>query len=220
MRHPPEQSPDPDRRSPVNRYARLLLAAVLATVLLAACGGEQQVRTVTANPTPVQEEAAQTPEAETEAEAGGTPAPEGEPVAEGTGSANGQPFSVAILELKRSGPTVVLNGEVSVPADEADSDVSFQITDTFSDPAAPDQTSYDAFDGVALIDPQNRKKYLVARDADGECVCTRELSSAFARPDAPISVQATLTAPPPEVKTVDLYVPKVKTFTKVPVADE
>ena len=218
----PEQSPDPDRRSLVNRSTPLVLAALL-TVLLAACGGEQQVRTVTANPTPVQEEAAQTPEAgtETEAEAGGAPAPEGEPIVEGTGSDSGQPFSVAILELKRSGPTVVLNGQVSVPADEENPDARFQITDTFADRSQQDQNvAGDAFDGVALIDPENRKKYLVARDEDGNCVCTRELSGAFARPDAPISVQATLTAPPPDVTTVDLYIPQVKTFTKVPIAGE
>lgn len=205
----------------MNRAVPLLLTALLAAVLLAACGGEQQVRTVTANPTPVQEEGAQTPEAQSEAEAGGAPAPEGEPVVEGTGSANGQPFSVAILELKRSGPTVVLNGQVSVPSDEENSDASFQISSAFADLSQQSDTvASDAFDGVALIDPENRKKYLVARDEDGNCVCTRELSSAFARPDAPISVQATLTAPPPDVTAVDLYIPKVKTFTKVPIAGE
>lgn len=205
----------------MKRALPLLVAGALAASTLAGCGiGSQEVRTVTA-PAPSEDASTPAPGTATEGDAAATPAPSDGPLVEGTGSDAGQPFSVAILELKRSGPTVVLNGQVSVPYDEEVPNADFQITDTFADPSQQGVgVARDAFDGVALIDPENRKKYLVARDEDGNCVCTRELSSAFARPDAPISVQATLTAPPPEVKFVDVYVPKVQTFTKVPVADE
>ena len=203
----------------MNRSVSILLTALLAAVLLAACGGEQQVRTVTANPTPVQEQAEQTPEAGTEAEAGGTPAPEGEAIVTGTGTADDDAFVIEITELKRSGPTVVLNARLSL-AESEDEDASLQVASEFADSATGADVASDAFDGVALIDPQNRKKYLVARDSDDNCVCSRDLSSTFVTLNATADLQATLTAPPPDVKTVDLSIPKVKTFTKVPIADE
>ncbi len=74
------------------------------------------------------------------------------------------------------------------------------------------------FDGVALIDAQNRRKYLVARDADGRCVCSNELSGVIAEPEAPVSLTATLGAPPGGVTHVDVVVPNVQTFTGVPLA--
>jgi hypothetical protein len=74
------------------------------------------------------------------------------------------------------------------------------------------------FDGVALIDPNARKKYLVARDSTGRCVCSTDLGSAFVEEDAPVNLQATLAAPPDTVTTVDVVVPNVKTFTGVPIA--
>ena len=203
----------------MNRSVSILLTALLAAVLLAACGGEQQVRTVTANPTPVQEQAEQTPEAGTEAEAGGTPAPGSEAIVTGTGTADDDAFVIEITELKRSGPTVVLNARLSL-AESEDEDASLQVASEFADSATGADVASDAFDGVALIDPQNRKKYLVARDSDDNCVCSRDLSSTFVTLNATADLQATLTAPPPDVKTVDLSIPKVKTFTKVPIADE
>ena len=44
------------------------------------------------------------------------------------------------------------------------------------------------FDGVAMIDPEGRKKYLVARDETNRCVCSNGLSSAFVRADAPVEL--------------------------------
>ena len=46
------------------------------------------------------------------------------------------------------------------------------------------------FDGVAMVDPEGRKKYLVARDETGRCVCTNGLSGQFASADAPVQLDA------------------------------
>jgi hypothetical protein len=49
-------------------------------------------------------------------------------------------------------------------------------------------------------------------------VCSNSLSSAFAGADAPVNLEATLAAPPAEVTQVDVSVPRVKTFTGVPIS--
>jgi hypothetical protein len=142
------------------------------------------------------------------------------PVAQGDGSADGGRFIFVITDLKRSGPTVVLNATVSLAGDSPSDTI--QVASTFSDGLFQEledeegDEAGDVFDGVALIDPEGRKKYLVARESTGRCVCSNNLSSAFVQEDAPVNLQATLAAPPAEVTTVDVVVPNVKTFTGVP----
>jgi len=65
------------------------------------------------------------------------------------------------------------------------------------------------------VDPEGRKKYLVARDSEGRCLCTNQLGSEFLAQGA-VNLEATLSAPPAEVRQVNLVVPGVKTFTDVP----
>jgi hypothetical protein len=144
------------------------------------------------------------------------------PVAEAAGSADGGRFIFRITELKRSGPTVVLNASVSLAGGSPRD--SIQLNDTFSDgvfvniKGGDAQEQGDVFDGVALIDPEARKKYLVARQADGRCVCSNELGGEFVEEDAPVSLQATLAAPPESVTKVNVVVPNVKTFIDVPIS--
>ncbi|MGI8439163.1 MAG: hypothetical protein ACR2NV_03020 [Thermoleophilaceae bacterium] len=126
-----------------------------------------------------------------------------------------------VTELKRRGPTVVLNARMEYLSGD---DNSIQIAETFSDgqrQGGVDTGTQDAFsfDGPALIDPEGRRKYLVARDPEGLCVCSNNLSGTFAEKGAPISLEATLSAPPPDVKTVDLVIPNVQTFSDVPLED-
>ncbi len=194
-----------------------LLALAAALALLAGCGGgddDQQSASTPAPTTTAAPAATATPTA--------TPAEPTAPVAQGEGSADGGRFIFTITELKRSGPTVVLNASVSL-AGGTEND-SIQLNSTFSDGVSQDledsggQEPGDVFDGVALIDPNGRKKYLVAREATGRCVCSNDLGAAFVKQDAPINLQATLAAPPDTVTTVDVVVPNVKTFTSVPIS--
>jgi hypothetical protein len=97
-------------------------------------------------------------------------------VAEGRGARSGRPFTFRIVELRRSGPTVVLNGTLTVDAD-ADDDV--RIADLFGDGQLQElegrrrNEPADVFDGVAVIDAQNRRKYLVPATPTGAaCAAT------------------------------------------------
>jgi hypothetical protein len=196
-----------------------LLALAAGLALLSGCGGGDDDQQAASTPTP-------TGTATPAATASATPTPTaGEPTApvvQGEGSADGGRFIFTITELKRSGPTVVVNASVSL-AGGSEKD-SIQINDTFADGISQDlkdtssQEANDVFDGIALIDPNGRKKYLVARDATGRCVCSNDLGSAFVEEDAPVNLQATLAAPPDAVTTVDVVIPNVKTFTGVTIS--
>jgi hypothetical protein len=189
-----------------------LLALAGALVLFAGCGGgDDQNAASTPAPTDTPTPAATATPTETAPTA---------PVAQGEGSADRGRFIFTITELKRSGPTVVLNATVTL-AGGSEND-SIQVSDTFSDGIFQDledtgaSEEGDVFDGVALIDPEGRKKYLVARETTGRCVCSNNLSAAFVGQDAPVNLEATLAAPPDTVTKVNVFVPGVKTFTDVP----
>ena len=201
----------------------MVLAA--AVMLLAGCGGGDDTNNEdgTSASTPAPTETAEgeaTPEATATETATATPA-EGASIAEGQGSADGARFVFRITELKRSGPTVVMNATVEWAEGGDD---SMQVASTFNDgqyqtiEGDAGQESGDVFDGVALIDPEGRKKYLVARESTGPCVCSVDLNSAFVTEDTPVNLEATLTAPPEDVTTVNVFVPRVKTFTDVPIS--
>lgn len=49
-------------------------------------------------------------------------------------------------------------------------------------------------------------------------MCSTDLSTVFVKPGAPANLHATITAPPPEVRTVNVFVPNVETFTNVPIS--
>jgi hypothetical protein len=198
---------------------------MLMAGLIAGCGGDDEPETrtvtVTVTPEPGQEQPADVQET-------ATPSPDGEAttasegIASAEGGADGHRFRFVLTELTRTADTVTLGARMEILSDE--DTASIQISALFNDGEFQDlndstdnETSH-VFDGVALIDPQARKKYLVARDETGRCVCSTDLSSVFVKPDAPANLQATITAPPPDVKTVNVFVPNVKTFTNVPIS--
>ena len=169
---------------------------------------------------------AQTPSASAPAEGTATPAASAAPeeaaaVVETLGSIDGARVRFILTELRRSGPTVIINARLE-PADPAAD--RLQVASTFDDGTFQELEGGltepgDVFDGVALIDPEGRKKYLVARDETNRCVCTNGLGSAFVRADAPVELTATLSAPPPGVTQVDLVVPRFETLRDVPLAE-
>jgi hypothetical protein len=192
------------------------LALLAALALIGGCGGDDD-QDAASTPAPTATATATSSETAT-----ATPTAATGPIAQGEGSGDGGRFVFLITELKRSGPTVVLNATVSLAGgSEAD---SIQISDTFSDgifqklEGSSGSEEGDVFDGVALIDPAGRKKYLVARESTGRCVCSNNLGDAFVEQDAPVSLQATLAAPPDTVTKANVVVPNVKTFTDVPIA--
>jgi hypothetical protein len=191
--------------------------AVALAIAAAGCGGDGDKKTA-------QEQA--TPAAGAPAEGTATPAPSATPeeaaaLVETLGSVDGGRARFILTELRRSGPTVILNARLE-PVDPAGT--RLQVGSTFDDgsfQALEDggDEGGDVFDGVALVDPEGRKKYLVARDETNRCVCSNELSSAFIRAEAPVELTATLAAPPPGVTQVDLIVPRFETLRGVPLAE-
>jgi hypothetical protein len=193
-------------------------SVALLAVLAAGCGGGDGDQQEPAERTP----SGGAPAEGTAAPAQEQPPAEAEPVVETLGSIDGGRVRFILTELRRSGPTVILNARLE-PADPASGD-SLQVAGTFGDGSFQEledggREEGDVFDGVALIDPEGRKKYLVARDETNRCVCSNELGSAFVRAEAPVELTATLAAPPPGVTQVDLVVPRFGTLHDVPLAE-
>jgi hypothetical protein len=181
--------------------------------LVIGCGGGGETKTVTV---PADEPA---PEAGAEETATPSATPGAAPaIAQSSGTAEGDTVTFVLTELRRSGPTVIMNARIENPEGRA------QLASAFSDGIDQEieqegREGVDVFDGVALVDPEGRKKYLVARDETGRCVCTNGLNSQFASAEAPIQLSATLTAPPATVTQVDLLIPHFETLRDVPIAE-
>lgn len=192
------------------------VAALAGAALSAGCGGGGETKTVTA---PAEDAAAQASSPAPSPEPQGQ-APEGG-VVSAEGTIDDGLAKLTVTELRRSGPTVLLNATLE-PAG-SDTEASRQIGSTLSDGEFGDladggsQSGY-TFDGPYLVDPEGRKKYLVALDATGNCVCSNDLSGAFAD-SGPVKLTATLSAPPPTVKRVDLTIPRFGTFRGVPITE-
>ncbi|GHF60927.1 hypothetical protein GCM10010218_48060 [Streptomyces mashuensis] len=65
--------------------------------------------------------------------------------------------------------------------------------------------SQSSVSGASLVDPAGKKRYLVLRDTDGECLCTTGLVGI--RPGESRAVFAQFPAPPADVKDVDFQLP-------------
>lgn len=158
----------------------------------------------------------------TDADEDAAPAGEqGAPVAVRRGSIDGESVSLELIELDRSGDTTVLNLRVAALG-ETESSIGGQISDTFDDGVAQgdDDAELDGstLDGISLIDSQNRRRYLVARDSTDTCVCDGNLGGAFVEQGAPLTLSATFGAPPEDVEAVDVVVPSFGTFRDVPLS--
>lgn len=77
-------------------------------------------------------------------------------------------------------------------------------------------SDYQTVAGVHLIDPVNKKKYYVVRDADGKCVCSRDLRAVKAGESR--NLWAKIPAPPPEVQAVTLIIPKFIPIDDAPIS--
>jgi len=70
--------------------------------------------------------------------------------------------------------------------------------------------------GVQLIDPVGKKKYFVARDTEGKCVCSRGLKDIDS--GASINVWAKLPAPPEDVQKISVIIPHFSPMDDVPIS--
>ena len=164
---------------------------------------------------------AQTDSAETPSE--DTPPEDSGAVASRDGQIDGEAVRLEITELVRSGSTTALTFELSVSETRAgETEADAQISDIFDDglgeiDGGKGQDSF-TVDGVSLVDATNSKRYLVARDSEGVCVCDGDLGGTFVESSGPSALSATFGAPPADVESVDVVIPNFGTFKNVPLS--
>jgi hypothetical protein len=70
--------------------------------------------------------------------------------------------------------------------------------------------------GVQMIDPAGKKKYFVARDAEGKCVCSTDMKDV--EPGASVNAWAKFPAPPDDVKKISVVIPHFSPMDDVPIS--
>lgn len=142
------------------------------------------------------------------------------PVAERRGRIDGEPVRLEMFQPRRRGGTVVLDLRVSTEVEDERVLIGGAFddgtTETTTDPDDPLKSDFDSMDGISLIDGVGRRRYLVARDRYGHCVCDRDMTNSVLIREAPLRLSAVFGAPPPTVETVDVVIPRFGTFADVP----
>lgn len=65
--------------------------------------------------------------------------------------------------------------------------------------------SKSSISGATMVDPVGKKRYMILRDTDGECLCTTGLTNI--KPDESRPIYAQFPSPPKDVKKVDFQLP-------------
>jgi hypothetical protein len=182
-------------------YSTKLLATI-SVLMLAGCSSKEPTAPAPA-PAPTASAPAPAP-APAAAPASSTPA-----VATADGETPG--IKAEIQELKRnSGGTVTL--KFSLVNDSA-KDLGFGYD--FGDPDHHIK-DFASVGGVSMIDAVNKKKYLVARDSEDTCLCSRGLNSVAA--GARLNVWAKFPAPPDDVQKINISIPHFSPADDVPIS--
>ncbi|MEJ8650306.1 hypothetical protein WKI65_19930 [Streptomyces sp. MS1.AVA.3] len=100
--------------------------------------------------------------------------------------------------VRDSGGFVTVNGTVSNRGSRAFNAIDWRSNET-------DLRSRSSISGATLVDKAGKKRYLVLRDTNGECLCTTGLSGLM--PGASRPVFAQFPAPPAKVTEVDFQLP-------------
>jgi hypothetical protein len=141
----------------------------------------------------------------------GQPAPQAAPAKGALATADGEkPGSrVEIQELKRgSGGTVMLRFTLI-----NDSGDKFVFANQFIQPGVNESNT---IGGVHLIDPVGKKKYLVVRDSQNNCDCSRKLMDL--KPKSSINLWARFPAPPDNVEKINVVIPRFSPLDDVPIS--
>jgi hypothetical protein len=199
---------------------------VLATSLLSGCGlpgGSSGTTPATTAAAPSAGSSAAS------ASGSGTPAPAASaapadlPVIAQATTSGGKnlPLRISLNRLTVSGELLQLTFSVTNTG-APEKGHKFQVAQFFADGVSQTDSAFstaDAFtvDGVYLLDPKNAKRYLVARNANRVCVCSGHLSDTFIGAGTTNTFSATFKAPPADVTTMTVVIPKTAPFENVPV---
>jgi hypothetical protein len=116
-----------------------------------------------------------------------------------------------VSELKRtSGGTLSLKFAM---VNDSGEQVSFDYN--FADPAHS-VADFGGIGGVHLIDPVGKKKYFVARDSEGKCVCSQKVAPIPT--GGRVNLWAKFPAPPDDVQQISIVIPHFSPLDDVPVS--
>jgi hypothetical protein len=117
---------------------------------------------------------------------------------------------VEVTELKRgSGGTVTLKFAMI-----NDSDKPFEFSSAFSQGFGDE--NYYSIAATYLLDPVKKKKHLVVRDADGKCVCSRDMPKIA--PKSRANLWAKFPEPPADVQKITVVIPHFVPMDDVPIS--
>jgi hypothetical protein len=118
---------------------------------------------------------------------------------------------VDVAELKRgSGGTVTLK-----MAFVNDSDKAIGFGYNFADPDHQIR-DHGSIGAVQLVDPVGKKKYFVARDSEGKCVCSTGIPDVA--PHSRLSLWAKFPAPPDDVQKISIVIPHFQPLDDVAIS--
>ena len=132
------------------------------------------------------------------------------PIATADGEKPG--LRVDVQELKRSS-----NGTVTLKFTMVN-DSSGEVNFRYEDFREPNQSKDEyTIGGVHLVDPANKKKYPVIRDAEGYCLCSRNIANLASKSRS--NLWAKFPAPPASVKKVSIVIPHFLPIDDVPIGE-
>jgi hypothetical protein len=182
------------------------VAYLIFLLPLAFCGKQEPSSAAPAAPPPAASSAA--------APAAPPPAPTPAPAAGAAiATADGEKAGVtaSLKELKRmSGDTISLKLVITNGSDKR-LGVGYDFGDRDHE-----VIDFASVGGVQLIDPVGKKKYFVARDTEGKCVCSRGLKDIDA--GASLNVWAKFPAPPEDVQKISVIIPHFSPMDDVPIS--
>lgn len=189
----------------------LLIAGVL--LMAAGCGmmGDSSKTTSPqkASPSPAAS-ATSTPVPTTQAPPPVTSAVAPAPTGLGTQDHEVSGVEVVLVEVKRTSGDSVTIKWLYRNKTQQDKTLS-TATSSWVDPY---RLSYEAY----LIDPVNKKKYLVLKDAEGKPIAARHASNISVPAGQLLNTWAKFPAPPADVTKISIYIPHVAPFEDIPIS--
>ena len=117
-----------------------------------------------------------------------------------------------VTELKRtSGNTLTLKFTIINDSSEA-----MGYSYNFGEEGKYGTSDFGSIGGVNLVDAAGKKKYLVLRDSNGKCVCSRDLKEI--EPGSRAKLYAKFPAPPEDVEKITVEIPHFIPMDDVPIS--
>ena len=119
---------------------------------------------------------------------------------------------IDITELKRaSGGNVNLKFVITDTSDKYFQTSGYRLADQEVN------SDYRAVSGIHLVDPVNKKKYFVVRDADKNCLCSQDIAE-IKGGGSRATLWAKFPAPPPEVQKITIQIPHFQPIDDVTIS--